>query len=305
MGSSEVTRGIYQYIENDGAGAIEPHDPTQETKSAATEDGKRVPIAAGEIKRIEGYGQKLEALLAHALEQLHEARPTDIWGGTGASSETGIAIARRETALLTKLTPYQTNIAEVCKRIHMDGVDRYVARTGAIKLAYLPPEATSASKPEVREITRESAVLPMDMDYMIGSDTPESKAAREQMSSQAPCARRLRHLRPPRGDRHQDPNAAEMRLARDRLMAIYLGPTGRSGIIDDVFRSRLRRSIRGGSSSGTRPPPKPPPQILGPNGEPLPPSGAGQNAAQATSLARPHNHRARRCRRSRRPTALP
>lgn len=181
MALSEATRSPYLSVDADTplpGGA----DSTQETKSKQPEDGGDIPTIPGELKRVEGYGQDIASLLQLQRELLKEAEPTDIWGGTGSSSETGIAIARRETALLVELNPYQNNRAAVCKLIHQD-VDRYVVASGQpIRIAYLPEEAAKGTKPEVREITPKTAKLPMDMDYIIGSDTPESKYAAEQMS---------------------------------------------------------------------------------------------------------------------------
>lgn len=271
MAMAEMTRGVYQLDRSDASEAIEPFDSTQETKAATPEDGRPLPLASGEVKRIEGFGQKVEALLEHAREMTDAARPTDIWGGTGSSGETGIAIARRETALLTKLTPYQTNVATVCKMIHMD-VDRYVAESDEpIVMAYLPPEAVSSTKPEVREITKESASLPMDMDYEIGSDTPESKAAREQMSSQR-MALGVYGITDHREEIGiKDPTAVRLRLAKDRLMQMLYGAPGEPGIIDEAFRPTVLAYGKAALEREFGPKPQPP-MILGPDGMPLAPS---------------------------------
>lgn len=266
MAMAEGTRGLYQFEETPSARPIDPHDPTQETKSSQPEDGQPLPVAAGKVLRVEGFGQAIEHLLQHSIEEMHAAEPTDIWGGTGASSETGIAIARRETALLTELTPYQANVATVCKYVHID-VDRYVAESGeTIKLAYL---AEGADKPEIREISPETAKLAMDMDYTIGSDTPESKYAAEQMSMQR-VAQGVYGMSEHRENIGiKDPSATENRMAEDRLVSLLLGSTEQPGIIDETYRTVMSAYAKATLEQEFGPPPVPPPQLVNPQGMPI------------------------------------
>ena len=218
MALAEMTRPPYVSVDAD---AVLPGgtDSTQETKSKQPEDGGDLATIPGKLARGEGFGQKVEALLQHSRELLKESEPTDIWGGTGSSSETGIAIARRETALLVELNPYQANVATVDKYIHQD-VDRYVVASGqAIRVAYLPEEATKRTKPETRAITPETAKLPMDMDYIIGSDTPESKYAAEQMSMARVRDRVYGMTQHRESIGIKDPEEAERQMFRDDIIA--------------------------------------------------------------------------------------
>lgn len=261
MALAEMTRAPYILDESDGSERVMAHDPTQETKVAHAEDGAALPVSTGEVKRMEGFGQKMEALLEHAMQEMQRSEPTDIWGGTGSSSETGIAIARRETALLTELTPYQANVATVCKYIHID-VDQYIVSTSeTMKFAYLP-DSSSERKPELREITPETAKLAMDMDYTIGSDTPESKYAAEQMA----IARRDSGVWGDTDMREaigiKDPDATEKQMAIDRLMRLLLGTNETPGIVDDAFSSIMVQYAKAALEKELGPLPEPalPPQ---------------------------------------------
>lgn len=266
MSMAEGTRSVYQYIENQASGAVEPHDSTQETKSATPTEGEPIPQASGKVLRVEGFGQKMEALLQHALEELQRSEPTEIWGGTGSSSETGIAIARRETALLTELTPYQANVATVCKLIHM-AVDQYVVASGEpIKLAYLPQDAGKETKPELREITPESAQLPMDMDYTIGSDTPESKQGRELLSRQRYVDQIIGKMDYMEDIGIKDPVATEQRWMEDALV------NGAMPVVSQTFQEVIATYTKAAAQAALGPlPPAPPapPQLVGPNGMPI------------------------------------
>ncbi|MCR4340831.1 MAG: hypothetical protein NUW01_13205 [Gemmatimonadaceae bacterium] len=177
MALEESTRAPYVPMEK-GGGGIE--DSTEETKSVQPQDG--VPQVAGEIKRVESTGAKLQEILDHVTQELHLHEPLLNFAGTGAAGESGQHLARAQTAILSELTPYQANVAEVCKRVHAC-IDAYTIATGeTIKIAYAKHE-DERTKAEIRELTPKMAKLPIDVIYTIGSRTPEGDWAAEQIQT--------------------------------------------------------------------------------------------------------------------------
>ena len=259
MGIEEATRA--PYVPMEAGGGIEP-DTTQETKSKQPQDG--VPQVAGEIKRIETTGAKLQEILDHSTQELRGHEPLLGFTGTVQAGESGQHLARAQTAHQMELTPYQANVAEVCKRVHQC-IDAYVIATGeTIKIAYVPEqEGEKRSKAEVRELTPKMAKLPIDIVYKIGSRTPEGDWAAEQMS-------RTRWLDGVYGlTRHQeeigdrDPIQTQFDTGVDSMLASVKGVL--EGEIAPLLKEYVQTQIR--QAFG------PPPLILGPDGMPLPPSG--------------------------------
>jgi len=132
---------------------------------------------------IVAYYAQRPMVRVHSTEELHAHEPLIGFAGTGSAGESGQHLARAQTAILTELTAYQANVAEVCKRVHQC-IDAYTIATGeSIKVTYVPEsDGEKRSKAEVRELTPKMAKLPIDVTYTIGSRTPEGDWAAEQMS---------------------------------------------------------------------------------------------------------------------------
>jgi len=263
MGIEEATRPPYMPL--DAPVGLET-DTTQETKSKQPQDG--VPQVAGEIRRVETTGAKLEDILKHSIEELHSHEPLIGFAGTGSAGESGQHLARAQEAILSEITTYQANVAEVCKRAHQC-LDAYVIATGeTIKIAYVPAASDEKrSKAEIRELTPEMAKLPVDVIYTIGSRTPSGDYAAEQMS-------RTRWLDGVYGlTEHQkqigitDPIQTQFDTGVDSLLGSVKGVL--EGEVTPLLKEYARQSIQ--QAYG---PPPAPPVILGPDGMPLPPSGA-------------------------------
>ena len=258
MGMEEATRPPYVPME---PGAGPTGDTTQETKSVQPQDG--VPQVAGEIRRVETTGAKLQEILQHSTEELHANEPLVGFAGAGTAGESAQHLARAQTAILTELTPYQACVAEVCKRVHQC-VDTYVIATGeTIKLAVIG-ESKERTKAEVRELTPKMAKLPIDVTYTIGSRTPEGDWAMEQMSLQR-LEKEVYGL-----TEHQeqigikDPIRTQFETGVDKMLRSINDMVGRE--IVPLAQEYLVQQVRAAFG--------PPPIVLGPDGMPLPPSGA-------------------------------
>lgn len=263
MAIEEATRAPYVPIET-GQPVV---DPTQETKSKQPQDG--VQQVAGEIRRVETTGAKLEEMLQHSTTEMHLHEPLIGLTGTGTAGESGQHLARVQTAVLTELTTYQGSVAEVCKRVHYC-IDSYVVATGeTIKMAYVAESGgEKRTKAEVRELTPQMAKLPLDVTYTIGSRTPEGDYAAEQMS-------RTRWLDGVYGlTEHQeqigikDPVQTQFDTGVDSMLASV------KGVLEGEIAPLLKEYAQGAVRKAFGPPPV----ILGPDGMPLPPSGAPMGA---------------------------
>lgn len=265
MGIEEATRAPYVPIEK-GSPIT---DSTEEVKSSQPQDG--VPQVAGEIKRVESTGAKLEEILKHSTEELHAHEPLIGFAGTGSAGESGQHLARAQTAILTELTAYQANVAEVCKRVHLC-IDAYTIATGeAIKVTYVPEsDGEKRSKAEVRELTPKMAKLPIDVTYTIGSRTPEGDWAAEQMS-------RTRWLDGVYGlTEHQkqigitDPIRTQFETGVDSMLGSVKGLL--EGEISPLLKEYIRQEIK--RAFGNPPPSPIGPPAIGPDGMPVQMNGA-------------------------------
>lgn len=265
MGIEEATRAVYGHDESGGAGAIEP-DSTQETKSAQPQDGQPIPVTPFVVKRIETSGAKLQEILDHSTQELHLHEPLLGFAGTGAAGESGQHLARAQTAHLTELTPYQANVAEVCKRVHQ-AIDAYVIATGeTIKIAYVPERTADAerTKAQIRELTPKMAKLPIDTTYTIGSRTPEGDWAAEQMSTGRYKDGVYGLTEHQRQIGIKDPVQTQFDTGVDSMLGSVKGVL--EGEIGPLLKEYVKKQVQ--QAFG------PPPVILDQFGQPMPPGGA-------------------------------
>ncbi len=264
MAIEETTRAAYQHDESGAGGGVDP-DSTQETKSSQPQDGQPIPVTPFEIKRAATTGAKLQDILDHSTQELHGHEPLVGFTGTVQAGESGQHLARAQTAHQMELTPYQANVAEVCKRVHQCG-DAYVIATGeTIKIAYVPEKkGDERPKAEVRELTPKMAKLPIDVTYTIGSRTPEGDWAAEQMSVARYKDQIYGLTEHQRQIGIKDPIQTQFDTGVDSLLGSVKGVL--EGEIAPLLKEYAQGAVRKAFGA--------PPMILGPDGMPLAPSGA-------------------------------
>jgi hypothetical protein len=179
---AEAARTPYQA--DDGSAMVPPLDSTQEQKSKTVKDGTTPPMLRGQILRVPDTGLNLVQLDDLLDKRMERYRSREFFSGTGSSSETGIHLARTQTAFLTHMVPYQVMRASARKRILQALLKVWAAGKETVYIPFLPGEGRGASKEirvvKPREITPEMAKMPVDLRITIGAESPETKYAREQ-----------------------------------------------------------------------------------------------------------------------------
>lgn len=287
MALNEATREPYLFEESQSTLSSEPFDTTSETKAPSSEDGATIPTTTGKLLRAETTGIKIREYVSAALEELQRQEPTLFPAGAGSSSESALHLAGVQTSVLTELSPYQANVAEVCKRMHED-IDQYViASKEPIRLAYVASGAPKGAKAEIRELTPEMAKLPTDMDYEIAASTPQADAAQEVMSERRMASNVYGITTHRETIGIKDPTREEQMAGTDKLVQRLLGNDKVPGILeeayDQVMREYIGQKVRAGLGQ--------PPALVGPDG--VTPIGTGappapvQAPRPAASVATP------------------
>lgn len=173
------------YVARPNQPAVTALDPTQQPTVAPARRGA-APVVQGEILRPETTGVKMAELREWVHTQLDRYRSREFFSGSGSSSETGIHLARLQTAYLTEMQPFQVKRAELRKRILLD-IHHATAMDGlTLYVPWVPTGSRHGDEgvrvAEPREITAEMARLPVDIRVTIGAESPETKYAREQAS---------------------------------------------------------------------------------------------------------------------------
>lgn len=270
MALEEATRDVY--VQDVRGMAIQPHDASEESKAPRAVDGDRSPVVAGgEVKRVAETGIKLEEATRLAIELRDRHTMSEFFVGSGSSSETGVHLARLQTALLTKMTPYQIKRAAVHKRILQD-VLCMVRHTGeTVMIPYLPKTADPDSRTmEIREITPKLAKLPIDIQYTIGADTPQSDYARMQVSGEQMQLGTWSMSTHRENSGVKDPAREVKLIAIDNIVREYVGTADQPGRLATQVASILDRYTKAKIEQQYGPlPPEPMPIAVDAMGNPV------------------------------------
>lgn len=241
MAYAEASRDLYQEA---NPSPVQPADASRETKSIQTKDGAAPPVAMGTVQRLPETGIDMKVVLEMIETTLDRFRSRELLAGSGSSSETGVHLARLQTQLLTQLVPYQVSRATTRKQILQDFLLFVLASGERVVIPWLPQDQERVAQP--REITPAHARLPVVIRYTLGADTPESKAAREQMSQQQTEFGTISMETHMENAGVKDPEAERRLIAKDAVRAKMIGTAKEGGFLVNTVADLLDQYVKAG-----------------------------------------------------------
>ncbi len=243
MGIEEATRDVYQ--PDTLAGAV-PLDGTQEVKSQQIVDGQVTPQVPP-LKRVDTTGIDLPKLLGLVDQETARYRIHEFFAGSGSSGETGIHLARLQTAYALRLQPYQSKRALAHKTVLLlcHGA---VAKSGeTIYVPYLPsgPRELEAGVRVAapRQITPEMVAAPVDVRVTIGAESPETKYAAIQMSTSQMAAGTWSMTQHMQNAGVKDPYAMQAQILEDNIVNDAVGRPGQPGWMVGFVRQAAQQQL--------------------------------------------------------------
>ncbi len=243
MSIEEATRDVYQPTAVAGA---QPVDPTQELKAQPVVNGQVAPEVPA-LARVETTGIEIDKLIEMLDQETNRYRMHEFFAGSGDSGETGIHLARLQTAYQLRLQPYQTKRARARKEV-LQAVVKAGLKSGlSIYIPFLPKESRGVDEgirvAEPRIITPEMAQLPADMRVVIGAESEETKYAAMQMSQTATGFGTWSMTQHMLNCGVKDPHAMEAQILEDNIVRDAVGTTEAPGWMMGFARQQTEQAL--------------------------------------------------------------
>lgn len=231
--------------------------------TAKTEQGRPVPSVRGRLVREPSTDIDLMQLREIIDASMERYRSREFFSGSGSTSETGIHLARLQTAYRTKLAPHQAKRAKFRKQVLQDITAAVAAEGRALYVPRLPKDARRPEDgirvAEILELTPEMARLPVEVIVTIGAESEETKYAAMQVSRaevQFGARSMTTHME---ATGTKDPAAEMKRILRDNTVFQAIGTPEQPGWLPAVITEQVRRSAEEYIASLLPPAPAPPP----------------------------------------------